>query len=318
MIKTRTYGRKPKVAPVFPVPKVMGNVYSMASYFTMMRDDEKYTSDDYKAWFEIYCKEKGIKTSHNVTKKENVILLMNLVNNGHFIPPEYQCKIDNYVKALPKPVKRTSVVSVEVKKKDPNEKLYAILNLVDMKVDGHIVTIDVPPALKKSVIEYCVAEMKSIDNDIETQCTVKRHGNKLKSIYSGIIEQCEEVKKSIVKVPTNTRKSKAAQVKGVKFSKDKIQGKSSFTPDTIIGKKNLWVYDTGKSLLIHYRSPLGFMFSGTTLKNFTEMKGYTVKDVETLPMTSFTGIDAYAKTLRERNTGVTARFSDNTYILGVS
>lgn len=284
--------------------------YDLIKYFNLMRNT--FSLDDAKAWSELYCKNNNVNMRQPVRDVTPECMFMYLSNNDVDLPDELIMSIRKVTTVNPPvEIKRT----ITPKNTTTNDTtLLDAYNVVDMRLDGIHLPLEITATQVGKVVAYANDLKKQITTDYENKAQTKSNVVKYHKVLDGIILECNSKKKPIAKKAV-TVKSKAVQARNVKYTKDRINGYSSFTPDTVIGKKKLWTYDTEKQLLTYYVSTTGFTFTGTTLKDYVgEPVVYAVTNPATLPNVH-EKVVVYVSTLKTRKLKMSGRFNDNTFIL---
>lgn len=284
--------------------------YDLIRYFTLMRDT--YSVDDAKAWCELYCKRNNVVLFDGVRDITGVSIFMYLLNNGVQLPDNVKKIVDNAVTTERKQTKPRDT------KPQAKAAIHPILDdaqyCVEQRLDGLTVPLTITATHAASLIAYANAHKRQIKEDYANGAQTKSGMLRLNKILDNVITECEVKRKPVVKKAT-TVKTKASQARNVKFTNERLNGSSSLTPDSVIGKKSLWVYDMSKNLLINYISTTGFTFSGTTLKDYVGVPTvYSVTDSTKLSI-RVAELSEHVKTLKTRKLTISGRFTDNYFIL---
>jgi hypothetical protein len=232
-------------------------------------------------------------------------------------------------------VEKDSGSKVKVPAMKINPCLQSLNEVIDAVLEGKN-----PPALQLSdkkadvqeVVDYCVRTIEEMTEygEYYSPQTIRALMPVLKKCCEQgltILKSLENKKTSFV-APKKINPS--AMVKGVRYQKeDKALGIKSVPITSVIGSRKLYAYDTKARKIRLYvsNSAQGFMFSGTTLKNFDPEKSVckTVRKPEQF-FAQFSGnitMSALNKSFKELSTTESkiesgGRFNENLIILKVA
>ena len=129
-----------------------------------------------------------------------------------------------------------------------------------------------------------------------------------------------ETNKKVVRKPRAKKAPKVENiVKHVKYQKDSHEFKLvSISPAEVVGKKELWVFNTKyKQIGVYTSNELGFSFRGTTLTNATGVGKVLRKPVEFLQDFKGTqkGLQLKFKAVKTKDCKLNGRINENTILL---
>lgn len=176
-----------------------------------------------------------------------------------------------------------------------------------------------PPKL--SATKYIRKRIKEVSLDIANNAEAysKRVANRLQKFLDGIDTTIVRKKKETGPVAITGRKTPAQIAQAVKYAKE-ADGKKGLTPEKVVGKKRLVVYDIEKrKLKQYYAIGQGFTFTGTTLKNVGDSIEKTARKPEIVfADTGIQYLGRVLKGIKGKSRVPRTRFNENTLILAVS
>jgi hypothetical protein len=217
----------------------------------------------------------------------NLGFLCRMMERGFSFSKEEMEKIERSFQDLSKlkPKKRAeSAVQVKQKTALPNVKPNPCLQSLNEVIDSAIEGKEPPPLSLndkkddvKKMVEYCdrtIAEMTESE-EYYSPDTIR--------VLRPLLRKCREQGMNMLKALEQNKTvtiapkkiNPIAMVKGVRFKKEeKALGIKSVPVTSVIGARKMYAYDTQTRKLRLYvsNSAQGFMFSGTTLKNYDPEK----------------------------------------------
>lgn len=257
----------------------------------------------------------------------SIIARLNVL--GWNLPEIYNTNLIKFISSLHK---KKGCVEEEVKKPvvavaDKN----IFLSEIDYYIDDHYFNnlntpfkFETTLANIKVSIEYLEDLLFHLEDDYKHKGYTYEGYKKLKSIIKNLLDSYLELQKNTTTKKVVVRKvNKNTMTKSVKYKiptkEDILHFKKLLTPADIVEKKKVYLYDTSKKTLLVYYSMEGFMFSGTTLKNFTD-KSYSVriKDINTIENFTITSLNKIMTDSKTKKILTSGRFNENLIILCVS
>jgi hypothetical protein len=261
-----------------------------------------------------------------------------MMERGYVISPEQEADLIKYFEKLQfvkqeepavKPVIKTKSKVIEV-----NPCLQSLDDVIDATLEGKtppVLTLNDNKSHVQAVVDYCERTIKEMTEYSEY------YNTRTMKILKPVLQQCRdkalvmikalENKKTITKAPKKVNPIK--MTKSVRYQKeDQVLGIKSVPITSVVGARKMYVYDTKHKKLRLYvaNNPQGFMFVGTTLKNYDPEKSVykTVRKPEKFfeQFKKDDGVRSLNKLFKElatteNNIGSKGRFSENFIILGV-
>lgn len=280
------------------------------------------TLDLQKNYLLTYCKANSLTVdTTKINNYDPLLVMARLHILGWKLEDKLIIQLNNYIKKINKTSKKTTTT---VKKVEINN-----LHLEDLElyIDDHlfekatkVLNYEANQTKVKQCLEHVAHELNLIESDVKEKAMDRVTYTKYKKILLNIQDTYTKILNEVQVKKVVTRKiNKGTMTKNVKYKINNLTNISKvYTPIDIVQKKKLYLYDTNKKILICYYSAIGFIFSGTTLKNFTDKSYYVkIKDSNELS-NSLSELNKLMSESKIKKPMTSGRFNENLIIIAIS
>lgn len=321
----------PKATEPVPTSEILSK-YKLIDLLNWYNNNEYINLDDLKGYFLAYLKNNQYNESiaKYVSGYNPNLVVARLLFLGWQLEDSTVIKFKNYIKSLDNKFNLEKVKKQEVEepKKSPvtttSLDYSECYNQIDMYIDTkfyHRPSFSTTFETQALKINACILYLDKLLLEAEADYENKAYDHVSYKKITNILTELKDVylkaKNSTVKPVRKVNKS--TMVKSVKYQIKKFGTADKFyIPINTVGKKKLFVYDETKKLLICFYSAVGFTYSGTTLKDYTDKSVCTrIKDeaILTNSLSALNDIFTNAKLVKPVPSG---RFNESTTILAFS
>lgn len=311
-----------------PTPINLKNQSQLISILNWYRNNELITLDDLKGYLVAYGKIKLPDIIIDLTKINYYtpyLVLARLYLIGWEIPDTLfkEQKLLDYIQTCKKVTKVEIIENSSntiIKKQNTKEHLENLELYIDHKLtsNSYQYIIETNSIKIKEIIIYIEIFLNQLELDFKEGGYERETYKLLKTSLESLKDSYEKMKNTSKKSTSTRTINKNAMVKSVKYQiKKLVKNTKTFVPLDVVGKKKLYVFDESKSLLLCFFSNVGFTFSGTTLKDFTDKSiALKIKDTAILSnsLSELNDIMAKGKTKPVPS----GRFNETMIILAIS